>query len=513
MINFTVSSQTGKLQISEHIVEVLTDSAVDKIPTMVMKLVNNIDSATFESIYKIYKASTSLEVTVKHTQNKTELKFVGFIKKMSYSGDSDGHYMYLELKHQAFKLTNNRRFVQHQIDNKAMSVQYNCSDWDHLMSIADRTGRHIICTADKESVLILGVNGATPSQDIKDIKNDIKIKNDALFYMTSGYKALNADFIYQTKKAGSSGLKQAVEQYQRNVKELEGKIKNLNNEADQKEKDSQDYPPHYLSTYRYKSFIYDGFLLAKDLCFSLLFNNDKFEYKKLNSLTNKPIKEELNLNNRIISYESEVDDSSRVLCNNISNIKFKKIKFLHSVHTERRGVIRVLAEGLSDIGVENLSSNKLHLGALITINIDKFKLAPSVVSSIKHTINKEGWYIDIGYGLSPKLHIEEYFDINAVPASGESPSVNGMLVGQVTKVSASNSATVEVNLLDGDVWEQPELDVKVKARKMALTTQVNYSNTNIEYPLYEKDDFIIINFLDDNPNNPVAVGYYHTKNR
>jgi len=493
MINFTVSSQTGKLQISEHIVEVLTDSAVDKIPTMVMKLVNNIDSATFESIYKIYKASTSLEVTVKHTQNKTELKFVGFIKKMSYSGDSDGHYMYLELKHQAFKLTNNRRFVQHQIDNKAMSVQYNCSDWDHLMSIADRTGRHIICTADKESVLILGVNGATPPQQRDRINSELKETEPVVLGGWHGGVA-----------ATNAGI------------QLKQKRRRLIDDLQKSEKNLKALTEYELNNYQYNCFIEGSFTLpdVDKFNFDPNFQVGKIDYKKGNGAGEYSISEQsLDLSRRIISYEGEVDDSLRNLCNNISNIKFKKIKSLHSVHTERRGVVRVLAEGLSDIGLSEDSTKNLCLGRLISLNIDKFKLAPSVVSSIKHTINKEGWYIDIGYGLSPKLHIEEYFDINAVPASGESPSVNGMLVGQVTKVSASNSAIVEVNLLDGDVWEQPELDVKVKARKMALTTQVNYSKTQIEYPLYEKDDFIIINFLDDNPNNPVAVGYYHTKNR
>ena len=85
------------------------------------------------------------------------------------------------------------------------------------------------------------------------------------------------------------------------------------------------------------------------------------------------------------------------------------------------------------------------------------------VAAVRHEINQGNWLTDVEFGLSPQLFIKEH-DVNAFPAEGMLPGVNGLQIGVVTQIEkdplGEDRVLVKLPLVDADaegIWARQSL--------------------------------------------------------
>jgi Rhs element Vgr protein len=129
------------------------------------------------------------------------------------------------------------------------------------------------------------------------------------------------------------------------------------------------------------------------------------------------------------------------------------------------------------------------------------------VSGVHHSISQGRWLTTAEFGLSPKWFAAESPNIQAPPASGQLPGVQGLQTGIVKQVAKDPGGEfrVQVNLpLVGDaaaalVWAR--LSTFYAGNRMGA----------LFYP--EPEDEVIVGFMNDDPRFAVILGSVYSKQR
>lgn len=170
-------------------------------------------------------------------------------------------------------------------------------------------------------------------------------------------------------------------------------------------------------------------------------------------------------------------------------------KLLRSRMAKVRG--RAKLEGYNDIKPGDL------------IGIDQFSKrfnGTAFVSGVTHQISAdEAYYTDIQFGFDQEWFSRKYTDIIEQPASGLLPSVYGLQVGIVKKITEDpdNDFRVKVNLPMVKAGEEG-----VWARLANL--DAGKERGSFFYP--EVGDEVILGFMNDDPRQPVILGMLYSKN-
>lgn len=128
------------------------------------------------------------------------------------------------------------------------------------------------------------------------------------------------------------------------------------------------------------------------------------------------------------------------------------------------------------------------------------------VSSVSHQISADSsFYTDVQFGLDQTWFMRKYTDVNELPASGLLPSVYGLQVGIVKKITEDpdNDYRVKVNLPMVKSGEEG-----VWARLASL--DAGKERGTFFYP--EVGDEVILGFMNDDPREPVILGMLWSKN-
>lgn len=143
------------------------------------------------------------------------------------------------------------------------------------------------------------------------------------------------------------------------------------------------------------------------------------------------------------------------------------------------------------------------------IGVDQFSKrfnGVAFVSAVSHQLSAEGsFYTEIQFGYSQEWFSKKYNDIVESPASGLLPSVYGLQVGIVKKITEDpqNDYRVKVNL--PMVKEGSE---GVWARLANL--DAGKERGSFFFP--EVGDEVILGFMNDDPREPVILGMLYSKN-
>ena len=163
-----------------------------------------------------------------------------------------------------------------------------------------------------------------------------------------------------------------------------------------------------------------------------------------------------------------------------------------------KAVIASLSKIKGRIKVSGDSTIKV--GDVISIKGVGSKFSGNVlVSAIRHEVNQSGWATHLQFGLSSNWHTDR-LDIDSPPAGKLLPSVNGLQIGKVLKISGEKYR-VQVSLpVAGE-------DVNVWARM--IFEDAGNNRGKVFWP--EKNDEVIVGFLNADPRSPVILGSLFSK--
>lgn len=130
---------------------------------------------------------------------------------------------------------------------------------------------------------------------------------------------------------------------------------------------------------------------------------------------------------------------------------------------------------------------------------------PAFVSSVLHSYSVNStWYTDINFGFSQEWFYEKYENIVDRPASGLLPAINGLVTGIVTDIVDQEGGEFRVRV------RIPLID---KGEKGVWARIVSADAGNARGILIrpEKDDEVIMGFVNDDPRDPVILGMLYSK--
>ncbi len=174
-----------------------------------------------------------------------------------------------------------------------------------------------------------------------------------------------------------------------------------------------------------------------------------------------------------------------------------KAKLLRSRMSKIKGRVRIYGTNVIKPG------DMINLGGLG----DRFN-GGAFVSSVTHSFSANTtWYTDINFGFSDEWFYERYDNIVDKPSAGLLPSVNGLVTGIVTDIVDQDGGEFRVRvrvplISDGEkgVW--------------ARIVSADAGNGRGILIRPEKDDEVILGFVNDDPRDPIILGMvYSSKNK
>src|ERR1043165_3876903 len=144
-------------------------------------------------------------------------------------------------------------------------------------------------------------------------------------------------------------------------------------------------------------------------------------------------------------------------------------------------------------------SENLKTGVLVKLQGvgDRFS-GVAYVTGVRHEINQGNWLTDVQFGLSPSSFIGNN-DVNAFPAEGMLPAVNGLQVGTVTQIEndplGEDRILVKLPLLDSaaqGIWARQALLDAGNARGSFFRPEIG--------------DEVIVGFINNDPRHAVLLG-------
>ena len=123
------------------------------------------------------------------------------------------------------------------------------------------------------------------------------------------------------------------------------------------------------------------------------------------------------------------------------------------------------------------------------------------VTSVLHQVKSGQWKTCVRFGLDGTRYFDRFDDINAAPASGVFPAVNGLHVAKVEQLQDDplGENRILVKLLHGE-------ETTVWARVALLDA----GNSRGSWFMPEIGDEVIVGFVNDNPNLAVVLGMLHS---
>ncbi len=124
------------------------------------------------------------------------------------------------------------------------------------------------------------------------------------------------------------------------------------------------------------------------------------------------------------------------------------------------------------------------------------------VTGVRHNITEGNWTVDAQFGLNPEW-FSETFDINAAPASGLLPAIQGLQIGVVSQLQddpdGEERILVQIPIIDNQeqgIW----------CRIASLDAGENRG----AFFRPEIEDEVIIGFINDDPNDAIVLGMLHS---
>ncbi len=132
---------------------------------------------------------------------------------------------------------------------------------------------------------------------------------------------------------------------------------------------------------------------------------------------------------------------------------------------------------------------------------DRFNGA-AYVSGVRHALGGGDWETSIQVGFHPQCHYQK-FPINASPASGIYPAINGLQIGVVTQLqddpAGEDRVLVRLPIINPDaegIWTR------------IATLDAGENRGTVFRP--EIGDEVIVGFVNDDPNQAVILGMLHS---
>jgi uncharacterized protein involved in type VI secretion and phage assembly len=151
-------------------------------------------------------------------------------------------------------------------------------------------------------------------------------------------------------------------------------------------------------------------------------------------------------------------------------------------------------------------TNAIKPGDMINLaGIGKRFNGPAFVSAVIHSYGAHStWYTDIQFGYSQEWFAEKYENIVDKPSAGLLPAINGLVTGIVTDIVDQDGGEFRVRvrvplISDGDkgVWARIVSADAGSARGILIRP--------------EKDDEVILGFVNDDPRDAVILGMLYSK--
>jgi Rhs element Vgr protein len=128
----------------------------------------------------------------------------------------------------------------------------------------------------------------------------------------------------------------------------------------------------------------------------------------------------------------------------------------------------------------------------------------TIVTGVRHLVSTDGWRTEFQFGISSEWLYAVNDNFMDKPASGFIPAVNGLQIGVVQdfKEDPEKNFRVRVNIpaigeKNGSMWARLISCDSGKERGIFFRP--------------EKDDEVLIGFLNDDPRNPVIIGSLHNE--
>lgn len=130
---------------------------------------------------------------------------------------------------------------------------------------------------------------------------------------------------------------------------------------------------------------------------------------------------------------------------------------------------------------------------------------PAFVSAVLHSYSVNSpWYTDINFGYSQEGFAEKYENIVDKPSAGLLPAVNGLVAGIVTDIVDTEGGEFRVRV------RIPLIDEGEKG-VWARIVSADAGNARGILVRPEKDDEVILGFVNDDPRDPVILGMLYSK--
>ena len=503
-----------------------------KIPVERVKVhreINKIPSAeiTFidsKSNFKNEFVSLGTAISIKATQGKSKLTFNGSVTGIKLKMDESLKLVIVTLKYgPANALVNKVRTKVHsnnakeKNDEKLKSLyQYNCSDWDFLISMADLHSRWVIVNENE--------------------KNDETIK---FFYEKGGEPYIGSDladelFVVSSNKQVEYNLKDKAKEAKKIVD-----IKYAQHEEGEKLSSSKisvlgvNNNSSMIEVYsdENRSGLYGDVSFGDEVTYEDSGKKNS-RYSHLTVTLPKALHDaQFEMQNQESDFLPELLRSQQY----IKDDQLVKAKLFKSKYGFNQGFIKYINHGMVDTGaryedLHNINDEEkkkegisLYLGRKLFIG-EAFKDYKQVgvdigkkkedelshfsrITRIEHEINLKGWYTTIGWGVDHLFHNQRYPDVQYPEAFAMMPGVNGIQLARVVESNKDkDNNKIESSVL---VSIEPDSEQAIKARVLSLKPDQSIqsiSKFGSEITIFNKEDIVVLMFMNSSPDSAVVIG-------
>jgi Rhs element Vgr protein len=128
------------------------------------------------------------------------------------------------------------------------------------------------------------------------------------------------------------------------------------------------------------------------------------------------------------------------------------------------------------------------------------------VSGVMHRIEQGDWVTEVEFGLSPRWFVEEQSDIEARPAAGLLPSVQGLQIGKVKKINDDPGGQTRIQV------DVPMIAASGDGVWARIGSGYATNKAGIFF-MPEVGDEVILGFVNNDPSFPVIVGSLYSSQR
>ena len=484
------SVTTAKMPNDWQVLSIQVEREVNKIASAQLILIDGdtgsnadfkISSTTF------FQLGETIKIEVE--QDDGRLVFEGLVVKHQIKMDAKQGLLVVDLKHPAFKHTGTRHNRVHLIKKGEGSntgitlVQHYCTDWDYLLCLTELSGKWVV--TDQEGIKVIGPGLEERSQFLKnDLYKFSSNDTDGIKY--EEVREVDTNFIEEITLPISYGARQ---------KEIISFQMEMNGNDLYANFTTPPPPPPPPEAEAYP-------LVQLPV-----------------TAPEKVIDREIGKGGHEIP-ESALKNLGREKYNFFHSVGFndkdwKTAQAIKSRYSAYKGRIEVLGGNYKDMGGRTEEEDAIYLGKLLNIKqIAKRFNGNTPITSLHHTIDEKGWFLDIGFGLSAEWHIDKHPDVLKPPAAGLTPGIRGLQIGEIADPANPNFKENEAESDHNSKLDHPNnqtVNIKLYNEKQNIVgTKINKGRNNINYPSYNINEGVILAFYNDNPNNAVILGQVKT---